>query len=67
MNVATTIEEAIKGADFIITALPKTEHVEAVLKQPKGVFESAKKGAYICDVSTISPVASAEFNADAAK
>lgn len=38
-----------------------------MLKQPKGVFDSARKGAYICDVSTISPVASAEFNAEAAK
>lgn len=32
LDIATSIEEAVKGADFIITALPKTEHVEAVLK-----------------------------------
>ena len=67
LEVATSIEEAVKGADFIITALPKTEHVEEALKKPNGIFDSAKKGAYICDVSTISPVASAEFNTEAAK
>lgn len=67
LNVASSIQDAVKDADFIITALPKTEHVESVLKQPQGIFDSARKGAYICDVSTISPVASAEFNAEAAK
>lgn len=48
-----------------MTALPKTEHVETVLKQADGIFESAKKGTYILDVSTISPVASAGFYKDA--
>jgi len=32
---------------------------------PDGIFESVKKGTYICDVSTISPAASAEFYKDA--
>ena len=67
LTVASSVADAVKDADFIITALPKTEHVESVLKQPQGIFDSARKGAYICDVSTISPVASAEFNAEAAK
>lgn len=62
-----SIESAVVDADWIITALPKTEHVESVLTGPKGIFESAKKGTYICDVSTISPVASAGFHAEAAK
>jgi len=57
----------VSDADWIVTCLPKTEHVETVLTQESGIFENAKKGTYICDVSTISPVASAGFNAEAAK
>jgi 3-hydroxyisobutyrate dehydrogenase-like beta-hydroxyacid dehydrogenase len=57
----------VADADWIITALPKTEHVQSVLTDEGGIFENAKKGTYICDVSTISPVASAELNALAAK
>ena len=56
-NIASTVQ----GADFVVTCLPKTEHVETVLKQKGGIFENAKKGMMICDVSTISPVASASF------
>ena len=67
ITVVDSIESAVSDADWIITALPKTEHVEAVLTGPKGIFESAKKGTYICDTSTISPVASKSFNAAAAK
>jgi 3-hydroxyisobutyrate dehydrogenase len=65
--VADSVHDAVKDADWIITALPKTEHVETVLTQPQGIFESAKKGTYICDVSTINPQASIQFNAEAAK
>jgi 3-hydroxyisobutyrate dehydrogenase len=56
-----SVKEAVAGADFVVTCLPKTEHVEKVLHMEDGLFASAKKGAYICDVSTISPVASANF------
>lgn len=67
INNATSIKDAVANADYVVTCLPKTEHVESVLKQAGGIFESAKKGAYICDVSTISPFASADFYADAKK
>lgn len=65
--VAASIKDAIKDADWIVTALPKTEHVDNVLHMKDGIFECAKKGAYILDVSTISPVASAKFNQEAAQ
>lgn len=65
--LADSIKDAVKDADFIVTALPKTEHVEGVLTMEDGIFDSAQKGAYICDVSTIAPHASKEFNAEAAK
>jgi 2-hydroxy-3-oxopropionate reductase len=38
-----------------------------LLKSPDGVFRHAKKGTYIVDTSTISPIASKEFAADAKK
>jgi len=66
-KMADSIKEAVTDVDFVITCLPKTEHVETVLKQPDGIFDSAKQGAMICDVSTISPVASAEFHDEAQK
>lgn len=31
IDVAASIADAVKDADWIITALPKTEHVESVL------------------------------------
>ena len=65
--VVDSIREAVEDADWIITALPKTEHVLEVLTQKGGIFECAKKGTFILDVSTISPVASAQFNEAAAK
>lgn len=67
-QVVGTIKEAVEDADWIITALPKTQHVEKVLTdEADGIFEHAKKGAYIIDVSTISPQASADFHVEAAK
>lgn len=63
-GVTTTgsIAEAVGDADWIVCSLPKTEHVEEVLKGKGGLFETAKRQAYILDTSTISPVASASFN-----
>jgi 3-hydroxyisobutyrate dehydrogenase len=56
-----SMKEAVHDADYVVTCLPKTHHVEGVLTQEDGLFATMKKGAYICDVSTISPIASAEF------
>ena len=63
-GVATTesIAEAVGDADWIVCSLPKTEHVEEVLKGPGGLLETARRNAYILDTSTISPTASASFN-----
>lgn len=65
LPTAASIKDACDDVDFVVTALPKTEHVEKALKMPDGIFDSVPKGAYICDVSTISPVASAGFYKDA--
>ncbi len=37
------------------------------MKGPDGIFKNAKKGTYIVDTSTISPIASKEFAAEAKK
>lgn len=54
-----SVAEAIKDCDYIVSALPATAHVEEVLNMDGGIFKHAKKGAYICDTSTIKPSASA--------
>lgn len=53
--------------DYIITSVPGTKDVEGLLNGPEGIFSNAKKGTYILDTSTISPIASKEFAEDAKK
>jgi len=36
--VAESLKDAVANADWIITALPKTEHVQSVLTQDGGIF-----------------------------
>jgi len=47
--------------------LPATKDVEELLKGPNGIFKNAKKGTFILDTSTISPLASKEFALEAKK
>lgn len=51
----------------MITSVPATKDVEEILKGKDGIFNNAKKGTCIVDTSTISPVASKDFAADAKK
>jgi 3-hydroxyisobutyrate dehydrogenase len=62
-----SIAEVCKDVDFIVSALPKGEHVDTVLHQEGGVLDSANPGTYICDTSTISPFDSKRFAENAAK
>ncbi len=55
--------EAAKDADIIITMVPDTSDVEAVLFGEAGVIETAKPGAIVVDMSSISPLASKQFAA----
>lgn len=50
-----------------MTSVPATKDVEELLKGPDGIFKNAKKGTFIVDTSTISPLASKEFAAEAKK
>ncbi len=47
--------------------MPATKDVEELLKGSEGIFKNANKGTYILDTSTISPIASKKFAADAKK
>lgn len=62
-----SIAEAAKDVDYIVTALPKGEHVDSVLHQKGGVYDSASPNTFICDTSTISPYDSKRFAENAAK
>jgi 3-hydroxyisobutyrate dehydrogenase len=53
--------------DYIVTSVPATKDVEELLKGPDGIFKNARKGTIVVDTSTISPLASKEFAAEAKK
>ena len=52
---AKSVAEAVAGADIVITMLPATQHVEAVVTGAKGVLENIGKGGLVLDMSTIAP------------
>ena len=60
MNCANAREVAQK-ADIIITMVPDTSDVEAVLFGPDGVAEGLSPGKVVVDMSSISPVATKDF------
>jgi len=54
-------QEVAQGAEVIITMLPDTPDVEAVLFGAAGVAEGLSAGKIVVDMSSISPVATKEF------
>ncbi len=57
--------EVAEQSDVVITMLPDSPQVEEVLAGEGGVFEGAREGALVVDMSTISPVATEELAAKA--
>jgi len=53
---AGTPAECVSQADIVITMLPDGPDVELVMAGPKGVFDGAKAGVILVDMSTVSPV-----------
>jgi len=51
----TSIADAVKDADAIITMVPDSPDVEAVVSGADGVFANARKGALWIDASSIRP------------
>ncbi len=64
---APVTAEAVKDADVIITMVPDSQDVEAVVSGPDGVFANAQKGAYWVDCSTIRPDVSVQLAVAAQK
>lgn len=58
---AKTAAEVASRADIIITMLPDTPDVEAVLFGPGGVAEGLTPGKIVVDMSSISPIATKDF------
>ncbi len=52
---ATSVAEAARGADVIITMVPDSPDVEGVVSGPDGVFSNAAPGTLWIDASTIRP------------
>ncbi|TQS45814.1 2-hydroxy-3-oxopropionate reductase [Cryptosporangium phraense] len=63
---ASTVAEAVKDADVVITMLPNHPQVEEVVLGENGVFESAATGTLLVDMSTIRPETSVAISAKAA-
>ncbi len=54
-TAAKSVEDAVSGADVVVTMLPDFPQVEDVVFGAGGVFESARPGALYIDMSTIRP------------
>lgn len=54
-KAAESVAEASRNADVVITMLPNSAIVQAVVAGPGGVLEHARPGAIVMDMSTVSP------------
>jgi 2-hydroxy-3-oxopropionate reductase len=62
-TVCDTAKAVTQKADIVITMVPDTPDVEAVLFSANGVAEGVSKGKVVVDMSSISPIATKEFAA----
>src|SRR5436190_11885096 len=60
---ATSPADVARHSDIVITMLPDTPEVEAVIAGPSGVLEGTNRNAVVIDMSSISPVATRELAA----
>ncbi|MDQ3155711.1 MAG: 2-hydroxy-3-oxopropionate reductase [Actinomycetota bacterium] len=66
-RAASSIAEAVKGADVVAVMVPDSPDVEQVLAGKDGVFEHADPGALIIDFSSIRPDVTATLAEQARK
>jgi 3-hydroxyisobutyrate dehydrogenase len=64
VSVAQTPADAVKGADVVITCLPSSVEVEAVLHGENGMLESLRKGAVLIDCTSGDPPTSRSIAAE---
>ena len=65
-RVASSVADCVRDADVVLTMLPDTPDVVAVLDGPEGAIAKAKPRAVLLDMSTISPVATKRLAEQAA-
>ncbi len=58
---ASSIAEAVRDADVIITMVPASPQVEAIAYGEDGILENAKQGALLIDMSSITPQTSVDL------
>jgi 3-hydroxyisobutyrate dehydrogenase-like beta-hydroxyacid dehydrogenase len=61
ISVAGSIAEIGHGASMVITMVPDTPDVRAVINGPDGLADAMSRGSVLIDMSTISPGATKEF------
>jgi 3-hydroxyisobutyrate dehydrogenase-like beta-hydroxyacid dehydrogenase len=66
LQPAGSVAEAAAGADVVFTVLPSLESVDAVIRGPGGLVETAPPTATIVQMSTISPALTRALGAAAA-
>ncbi|GAB2796473.1 2-hydroxy-3-oxopropionate reductase [Streptomyces chlorus] len=62
---ASSLAEAVRNADVIITMVPASPQVEAIAYGPDGILENARPGALLIDMSSITPQTSVDLAAAA--
>jgi 2-hydroxy-3-oxopropionate reductase len=67
IRAATTIADCAAGADAVITMLPDTPDVEAVVYGEAGLLAHPPEGRLVVDMSTIAPNAVRRMHADFAR
>lgn len=66
-ETANSPKEVAEKVDVVITMLPNSPHVKAVVLGENGVIEGAKTGSVVIDMSSIAPLASREIYAELEK
>lgn len=61
-KAAATPKEVAAQVEILITMLPNSPHVKAVVLGENGVIEGAKEGLIVADMSSIAPLASREIS-----
>ncbi|MFD8464432.1 2-hydroxy-3-oxopropionate reductase [Streptomyces cyaneofuscatus] len=64
---ASSIADAVKDADVVITMVPASPQVEAIAYGPEGILENVKRGALLVDMSSITPQTSVDLAKNAAE
>lgn len=64
---ANSVKEIAEKCDVVITMLPDTPDVEAIVLGENGILSNAKEGLLLIDMSTISPVATRNISTELAK